>query len=70
MSARVKGKDRAEDMEIGAMKGKIEGGAEGEKQVKMAVAKSLLKVGISVDLIAESTDLPQAEIRQLQKEIA
>ncbi|WP_265031190.1 hypothetical protein [Wolbachia endosymbiont (group A) of Tiphia femorata] len=42
----------------------------GEMKAKMAVAKNLLKAGMSVDLIAESTGLPQAEIAQLKKEIS
>ena len=46
------------------------GREEGEKQAKIAVAKNLLKAGVSIDLIAESTGLPQAEIKQLQEEIA
>jgi predicted transposase/invertase (TIGR01784 family) len=41
----------------------------GEKQAKIAVAKNLLKAGVSVDLIAESTDLPKAEIVQLKEEV-
>ncbi|KAK7873665.1 hypothetical protein R5R35_013205 [Gryllus longicercus] len=47
---------------------------EGEEKnvmnVKVAVAKNLLKVGISVDLIAESTGVSQAEIVQLTGEIS
>ncbi|WP_264702614.1 hypothetical protein [Wolbachia endosymbiont (group A) of Volucella inflata] len=42
----------------------------GEMKAKMAVAKNLLKAGMSVDLIAESTGLPQAEIAQLKEEIS
>jgi predicted transposase/invertase (TIGR01784 family) len=41
----------------------------GEKQAKIAVAKNLLKAGVSVDLIAESTGLPKAEIAQLKEEV-
>ncbi|WP_447933106.1 Rpn family recombination-promoting nuclease/putative transposase [Wolbachia endosymbiont of Dactylopius coccus] len=68
----------AKGIQIGHEKGKKEGREEGiqigeekgEKQAKIAVAKNLLKAGVSIDLIAESTGLPQAEIKQLQKEIA
>ncbi|GFR13596.1 transposase [Trichonephila clavata] len=59
-------KGRAEGIKIGAEKGR----EEGEKQAKIAVAKNLLKAGVSVDLIAESTGLPQAEIAQLKEEIS
>ena len=56
--------------ERGIRIGHEKGREEGEKQAKLAVAKNLLKAGVSVDLIAESTGLPQAEIKQLQEEIA
>ncbi|GFY65325.1 uncharacterized protein TNIN_38271 [Trichonephila inaurata madagascariensis] len=65
---------RQEGIQIGHEKGreegKQEGREEGEKQAKIAVAKNLLKAGVSVDLIAESTGLPQAEIMQLKEEIS
>ncbi|MGL9731924.1 MAG: hypothetical protein ACR5KX_03910 [Wolbachia sp.] len=50
-----------EGVKIGIEKGKTEG--------KIEVAKNLLKAGVSVDLIAESTDLPKAEIVQLKEEV-
>ncbi|GFR32246.1 uncharacterized protein TNCT_165661 [Trichonephila clavata] len=59
-----------EAIQIGHQKGRAEGREEGEKQAKIAVAKNLLKAGVSIDLIAESTGLPQAEIAQLREEIA
>ncbi|MDG7056958.1 MAG: transposase, partial [Wolbachia endosymbiont of Penenirmus auritus] len=48
---------RQEGIKIGAEKGKIE------------VAKNLLKAGVSVDLITESTGLPKAEIVRLKGEV-
>src|SRR6266550_284225 len=66
--ARDKGKQ--EGRQEGILIGHEKGREEGEKQAKIAVAKNLLKAGVSIDLIAESTGLPQAEIKQLQKEIA
>ncbi len=33
------------------------------------MAKNLLEAGVSIDLIAESTGLPQADITQLKEEI-
>ncbi|WP_353278282.1 Rpn family recombination-promoting nuclease/putative transposase [Wolbachia endosymbiont (group B) of Longitarsus flavicornis] len=56
-------KGRQEGIQIGHQKGR----EEGEKQAKIAVAKNLLKAGVSVDLIAESTGLSQADISQLKE---
>ncbi|CAH0398169.1 unnamed protein product [Chilo suppressalis] len=36
----------------------------GEKQDKTAVAKNLLKAGVSIDFIAESAGLPKAQKRK------
>ncbi|BEP30901.1 MAG: hypothetical protein WBIAU1_03790 [Wolbachia endosymbiont of Drosophila biauraria] len=43
---------------------------EGIEKGKIEVAKNLLKAGVSVNLIAESTGLSQAEIVQLKQEVA
>ncbi|NEV48965.1 Rpn family recombination-promoting nuclease/putative transposase [Wolbachia pipientis] len=40
---------------------------EGKIEGKIEVAKNLLKAGVSVDLVAESTGVPKAEIEQLNK---
>jgi predicted transposase/invertase (TIGR01784 family) len=40
---------------------------EGKIEGKIEVAKNLLKAGVFVDLVAESTGLPKAEIEQLKK---
>ncbi|WCR58699.1 MAG: hypothetical protein PG978_000113 [Wolbachia endosymbiont of Ctenocephalides felis wCfeF] len=55
--------------EEGRKKGIQIGEERGEKHAKIAVAKNLLKAGVSVDLIAESTGLPRAEIVQLKEEV-
>ncbi|MDR3132368.1 MAG: transposase, partial [Rickettsiales bacterium] len=60
---------REEGIQIGHEKGRAEGREEGEQQAKIAVAQNLLKAGVSVDLIAESTGLPKAEIAQLKEEV-
>ncbi|WP_396078029.1 hypothetical protein [Candidatus Wolbachia massiliensis] len=57
-------------IKIGEEMGKIKGKAEGEQQARIAVAKNLLKAGISIDVISQTTDLPQAEVSQLKEEIA
>lgn len=51
--------------EEGKIEGIKEGIKEGEKQGKLAVAKKLLKKGISIDEIAEITELPKEEIKKL-----
>ncbi|MFP3024862.1 MAG: transposase, partial [Wolbachia sp.] len=40
---------------------------EGKIEGKIEVAKNLLKAGVSVNLVAESTGLPKDEIEQLKK---
>ncbi|NSM57011.1 Rpn family recombination-promoting nuclease/putative transposase [Wolbachia endosymbiont of Atemnus politus] len=65
-------------IQIGHEKGRQEGRQEGiqighekgRQEREIEVAKNLLKAGVSIDLIAESTGLPKAEIKQLQEEIA
>ncbi|MGL9762788.1 MAG: Rpn family recombination-promoting nuclease/putative transposase [Wolbachia sp.] len=48
----------------------IEKGMEkGMEKGKIEVARNLLKAGISIDIISQTTGLPQAEIKQLQEEI-
>ncbi|MGL9718605.1 MAG: Rpn family recombination-promoting nuclease/putative transposase, partial [Wolbachia sp.] len=65
--AREKGIEigRQEGIQIGEERG-IKIGAEKEK---IEVAKNLLKAGVSVDLITESTGLPKAEIARLKEEV-
>ncbi|WP_395462884.1 Rpn family recombination-promoting nuclease/putative transposase [Wolbachia endosymbiont of Cantharis cryptica] len=61
-------KGRAEGIQIGAEKGIQIGEEKGRKAEKIEVAKNLLKAGISIDIISQTTGLPQAEIAQLKKE--
>ncbi|MCM1001761.1 Rpn family recombination-promoting nuclease/putative transposase [Wolbachia pipientis] len=42
---------------------------EGMERGKIEVARNLLKAGISIDIISQTTGLPQAEIKQLQEEV-
>ncbi|WP_353271567.1 hypothetical protein [Wolbachia endosymbiont (group A) of Rhorus exstirpatorius] len=42
---------------------------EGKIEAKIEVAKNLLKADISIDIISQTTGLPQAEIKRLQEEI-
>ncbi|MDG7053210.1 MAG: transposase, partial [Wolbachia endosymbiont of Alcedoecus sp.] len=48
-------------IQIGHQKGRAEG--------KIEVAKNLLKAGVSVDIIAQTTGLPRAEIAQLKEKV-
>ncbi|MDG7052379.1 MAG: transposase, partial [Wolbachia endosymbiont of Alcedoecus sp.] len=54
-------KGRQEGIQIGHQKGRAEG--------KIEVAKNLLKAGVSVDIIAQTTGLPRAEIARLKEEV-
>ena len=65
-SARLDGYDDGygNGYEIGITKGK----EEGAKAEKIAVAKNLLKNGISIDLVSESTGLGVEELEELKKE--
>ncbi|MGL9775749.1 MAG: Rpn family recombination-promoting nuclease/putative transposase, partial [Wolbachia sp.] len=58
-------KGRQEGIQIGEERGR----AEGEQQAKIAVAKNLLKAGVSIDIIAQTTGLSRAEIAQLKEEV-
>ncbi|MGL9718923.1 MAG: Rpn family recombination-promoting nuclease/putative transposase, partial [Wolbachia sp.] len=63
-----------EGIKVGQEKGREEGIQIGEEKgreaEKIEVAKNLLKAGVSIDLIAESTGLSLDEIEQLQEEVA
>ncbi|MFP3022105.1 MAG: transposase, partial [Wolbachia sp.] len=63
---------RQEGIQIGHEKGRAEGKeegiAEGEQQAKIAMAKNLLKAGVSTDIISQTTGLSSNEIKQLQAE--
>ncbi|NSX83958.1 Rpn family recombination-promoting nuclease/putative transposase [Wolbachia endosymbiont of Atemnus politus] len=58
---------RLDDAKLeGRLEGIQIGEEKGEMKAKIAVAKNLLKAGVSVDLIAESTDLSLDEIQKLR----
>ncbi|MGL9718608.1 MAG: hypothetical protein ACR5K9_08175, partial [Wolbachia sp.] len=67
-------KGREEGIQVGEEKGREEGIQIGEEKgreaEKIEVAKNLLKAGISIDVISQTTGLSKAEIGQLQEEIA
>ncbi len=50
-----------EGIQIGHEKGR----EEGEKEAKIAVAKNLLKAGVSIDIIAQTTGLTVDEVKDL-----
>ncbi|EMC8781251.1 hypothetical protein VMZ82_004162 [Providencia rettgeri] len=51
---------------IGWEKGREEGREEGMREAKIVMARSLLKNGVSLDLIIESTGLSREELISLQ----
>jgi predicted transposase/invertase (TIGR01784 family) len=59
----------AQKLDDATEKGIKIGKEKGREEGKIEVAKNLLKAGVSVDLIAESTGLPKAEIAQLKEEV-
>ncbi|WP_353280061.1 Rpn family recombination-promoting nuclease/putative transposase [Wolbachia endosymbiont (group B) of Silvanus unidentatus] len=52
----------------GRQEGILIGEEKGEKQAKIAVAKNLLKAGVSTDIISQTTGFSPDEIKQLQAE--
>ncbi|MDG7057435.1 MAG: transposase, partial [Wolbachia endosymbiont of Penenirmus auritus] len=68
---------RDEGIKIGKEKGRKEGKEEGiqighekgRKEREIEVAKNLLKAGVSIDIIAQTTGLLKAEIAQLKEEV-
>ncbi len=52
----------------GRQEGILIGEEKGRKAEKIEVAKNLLKAGISINVISQTTGLPQADIAQLQEE--
>jgi predicted transposase YdaD len=68
---------RQEGIQIGHEKGRAEGRQEGiqighekgRKEREIEVAKNLLKAGVSIDTIAQTTGLPKTEVAQLKEEV-
>ncbi|MDG7057035.1 MAG: transposase, partial [Wolbachia endosymbiont of Penenirmus auritus] len=55
--------------ERGRQKGIQIGHEKGRKEREIEVAKNLLKAGVSIDIIAQTTGLPKAEIARLKGEV-
>ena len=51
--------------ERGILIGHEKGREEGEKQAKIAVAKNLLKAGVSTDIVVQTTGLTVNEVKDL-----
>ena len=49
--------------------GKVDGKFEGKKEEKIAIAKNLLNMGISIDDIVKATGLSVEELEELEKEV-
>ena len=57
---------KEEGKEVGLVEGKEVGLVEGEKMNKLRVALNCLKKGMTIDLIAEITELPIDQVRLLK----
>jgi predicted transposase/invertase (TIGR01784 family) len=62
-------KGRQEGRAEGREEGIQIGHEKGRKEREIEVAKNLLKAGVSVDIIAQTTGLLKAEIAQLKEEV-
>ena len=60
--------ERREGKAVGIAKGKEIGLAEGEAKEKLATAKRLFSMGLSVQDIAKATSLPIEQVEALQAE--
>ncbi len=58
-------KGRQEGRQEGIQIGHEKGREEGEKQAKVAVAKNLLKAGVSTDIVVQTTGLTVNEVKDL-----
>jgi len=60
---------KAEGMEEGIAKGKAEGMeegiAKGEQQKSLSIAKNLLKMGMTIQQVADATGISEEEIKQI-----
>ena len=45
-----------------------DGKADGARAEKLSIAKNLLNIGVSIDLVSESTGLSIEELEELKKE--
>ena len=54
-----------EGIEKGLEKGRKEGRKEGQEEALEKVAKNLISLGLSIDVIKKATNLPQAVIEKL-----
>ena len=64
--ARGKEEGRAEGKAEGLVEGFAEGTAKGKAEEQQRIARRLLAAGLSVEIVAESTDLPVEQVLSLQ----
>ncbi len=58
---------KAEGFDLGKADGLAEGKAEGKAERNVEIATNLLKSGVSIDIIMESTGLSKEEIEHLRQ---
>jgi len=56
---------KAEGMEEGIARGMEEGIAKGELQKSLSIAKNLLKMGMTIQQVADATGISEEEIKQI-----
>ncbi|MBD2778965.1 transposase, partial [Xenorhabdus sp. ZM] len=66
IAERLQEKGREEGIQQGILQGMEKGMQEGEKQASINIARTLLKNGVNIELIMESTGLSRKELLSLQ----
>lgn len=66
IAQRLQDKGRQEGILQGIQQGRVEGKVEGIREAQISMARNLLKNGISLELIMESTNLSREELVSLQ----
>ncbi|MBD2793170.1 RpnC/YadD family protein [Xenorhabdus szentirmaii] len=66
IAERLQEKGREEGIQQGILQGMEKGMQQGEKQASINIARTLLKNGVNIELIMESTGLSREELLSLQ----
>lgn len=62
-------KEKQQIYHNGHLEGKKEGHLEGKKEGKIETAQAMLAKGMGINLIAEITNLPEAQLLQLKAQL-
>ncbi|WP_340619457.1 Rpn family recombination-promoting nuclease/putative transposase [Xenorhabdus siamensis] len=66
IAQRLQDKGREEGIQKGRLEGRLEGKLEGKKEASIDIARTLLKNGVSIELVMASTGLSREELLSLQ----